>query len=163
MAEIERRVRKPLRLPGYDYSTPGWYLVTICVHHMEPRFGAVRNGTMILNTAGEIADRRWRGLVRRHPVDLDAYVIMPNHIHGIIVLQETTSVSRPTLGQIVASYKSLVMAEYSACVRAEMFPPYDHSLWQRGFQDRIIRNDRMLERLRTYIEGNPGRWTEKYG
>ena len=163
MTEIERRVRKPLRLPGYDYSTPSWYMVTICVHHMEPRFGVVRDGEMILNTGGEIADRRWRGLVHGSQVDLDTYVIMPNHIYGIIVLRDSETGSRLTLGQVVASYKSQVMAEYTDCVRAEMFPLYDRSLWQRGLQDRIIRNDHMLDTWHTYIEGNPGRWTEKYG
>jgi len=156
--------RKPLRVPGYDYSTPGFYMVTICVHHMECRFGEVRDGRMHLSTGGEIADRRWRHLPTRIPaIALDTYVVMPNHIHGIIEIQASGNDPRVSLSDVVLIYKSLVATEYSVCVQAGMFPPYDRSLWLRGFQDRIIRDDRMLDTLRAYIEGNPGRWTEKYG
>ena len=141
------------------------YMVTICVHHMEPRFGTVIDGQMHLNTAGEIADRHWRNLPRRFSeLSLDAYVIMPNHLHGILAIgDDLDGGPHLSLGRIVGAYKSMVSSEYAACVRAEMFPPFDRSLWLRGFQDRIVRDDQMLDTLRHYIQGNPGRWTEKYG
>jgi REP element-mobilizing transposase RayT len=106
------------------------YMVTICVHDMEHRFGTVIDGQMCLNMAGEIADRQWRRLPRRFPnVSLDAYVVMPNHVHGILeMVDEPNGASRLSLGRIVGAYKSLVSTEYAACVRAEMFPPYDRSL-----------------------------------
>ncbi len=158
------RIRKPLRAQGYDYSTPGLYLVTICVHHMEPRFGTVRDGQMLLNDAGMIVDAQWRAIPERYPgVNLDAFVVMPNHLHGIIHIAPEPDGAGESLSTIVGTFKSLVMADYSAGVRAGRFPRFDRSLWLRGFQDRIVRDDRMLDTSRAYIEGNPGRWQDKYG
>jgi len=158
------RVRKPLRAPGFDYATPGMYLVTICVHHMEPRFGTVRNGRVLLNDAGNMVITHWESIPERNSgVHLDAYVVMPNHLHGIIQLPLIPEGVGESLGTIVGTFKSLVTVDYSAGVRAGQFPRFDRSLWLRGFQDRIIRDDRMLDTLRAYVEGNPGRWQERHG
>ena len=162
----ERSFRKRLRAEGYDYSTPGMYMVTICVHHMERRFGAVQAGEVVLNEAGFIVERHWCDIPRRYPgVELDAFVIMPNHLHGIIALGVVGNdeSAHETLSTVVGTFKSLVMAEYSRGVHAKRFPQFNRSLWLRSFSDRIIRSDRMLETERTYIEGNPGRWQQKFG
>ncbi len=159
-----QRVRKPLRATGFDYTNPGMYMVTICVHHMEPRFGSVRDGMVVLNEAGRLVEAQWRSIPERFPgVRLDAHVVMPNHLHGIIQLPIRPDGKGESLSTIVGAFKSLVMGAYSAGVRAGRFPGFDRSLRLRGFQDRIIRDDRMLDTLQTYIEGNPGRWHERYG
>ena len=84
----ERHHRKSIRLQEYDYSQEGAYFVTICIHEMKCMFGRINNGSMTLNKHGVIAYEEWmRTKVIRPNVSLDAFVIMPNHIHGIIVIE----------------------------------------------------------------------------
>ncbi|MBA3380118.1 MAG: transposase [Chloroflexia bacterium] len=155
-------VRKKLRAQSYDYSSTGTYWVTICVYHMECRFGAVVDGIMRLNEAGRMVDDHWRSLPGRFAgLKLDAFIVMPNHLHGIIFLGAVDEGSPVSLSAVVGAFKSLTTVEYSHGVRTENFPPYDRSLWQRSFQDRIVQSDRRLDDLRGYVEGNPGRWQEK--
>ena len=79
--------RKPLRLAGWDYSSPGWYFVTICVQNMRPVFGTVVNGKMVLNNVGRMAHEMWLAVEHFHPeYHLDECVIMPNHVHGLVRL-----------------------------------------------------------------------------
>ena len=151
--------RKRLRAQGYDYSTHGAYVVTICVDRMEHRFGAVHDGRMLRNAAGDLVERIWTRIPDRFPaVALDAWVVMPNHIHGIIWIRQGTDNSSPTLSRIIQAFKSESTVEYGRGVRAGQFLPYRRGLWQRGFHDKIVRDDRMLEIERRYIEGNPGQW-----
>ncbi len=158
----KRFVRKPLRSPDYDYSSPGMYWVTICVHHMECRFGEVTDGLMHLNDAGLIVDSQWQDIPARYPgTALDAHVVMPNHVHGIVFLGTTVEGTPVSLGTIIGEFKSLVTVEYSRGVHEGRFPRYDRALWQRSFQDRIVQTDRRLDELRQYVEGNPGRWQAK--
>ncbi len=87
-ANLPRR-RSP-RMKDYDYSQPGTYFVTICTHRHRNQFGQVVDGTMQLNAAGAIAQKVWEGLPKRFPVLLDAWVIMPNHMHGILIITDST-------------------------------------------------------------------------
>lgn len=81
--------RKSIRLAGYDYSTPGAYFITICTHQRELLFGNVRNGKMELNEYGLIAHNEWmKTQEMRSNINLDAFVIMPNHVHGIIIIDD---------------------------------------------------------------------------
>jgi len=156
-------VRKKLRAQSYDYASTGTYWVTICVHHMECRFGAVVDGIMRLNEAGRMVDDHWRSLSNRHAsLELDAYVVMPNHRHGIIFLGVADEGFPVSLSAVVGAFKSLTTVEYSHGVRNGNFPPYDRSLWPRSFQDRIVQSDWRLKDLRRYVEGNPGRWQDKH-
>ena len=83
----DRHHRRSIRLKGHDYTQPGAYFVTICTRDRECLFGHMVNGEMRLNDAGEIARRCWEGIPDHFPsVELDAFVIMPNHVHGIIVI-----------------------------------------------------------------------------
>jgi len=85
--------RRSIRLKGYDYSRRGWYFITICTQNREMLFGDVVDGKMILNEAGRIADKCWREIPEHYPnVHLDEYVIMPNHIHGIIIINDHQNV-----------------------------------------------------------------------
>jgi putative transposase len=92
----EKHNRRSLRLKGYDYSQPGFYYITICTLDRINRFGDVENGKMILNNAGEMVDTEWNRIPKRYKhVILDKYQIMPNHLHGIIVICRRGGVSPP--------------------------------------------------------------------
>lgn len=158
--------RKPTRLPAWDYASAGGYFITTCLQQREPRFGSVIHGAMRLNAAGEMVTATWIANAVRYPgVVLDAFVVMPDHLHAIVYIGAAPSVSeqRAGLSRLMQSFKSITTLEYGRGVRAGLHPPYDRVLWQRSFYDHIVRDDRDLERVRAYIEGNPGRWTEKYG
>ena len=164
------------RLRGFDYSMEGTYFITICTKKREVFFGSVRDKNLELSWEGRIADEYWRAIPQHYPgVLLDAYVIMPNHVHGIIILQrdpvETghapslTNVptysaetghapslrKRPTVGNVVGSYKSAVKKK----IREEGGNDFD---WQLRFYDRIIRDERPLKEVRRYIIENPRKW-----
>jgi len=144
--------RKSPRLPDYDYSLSGGYFVTSCTHNKEYYFGRIKETVMQLSNIGQIANERWAMISEFHPsVRLSDYVIMPNHIHGILFLLETEDKS-PELGNIIGGYKSGV----SRVVGQEFHfkPP----LWQPRFHDHIIRNEIDLNRIREYIQTNPVRW-----
>jgi REP element-mobilizing transposase RayT len=129
---------------------------------MECRFGHVDEGQTHLNEAGEMGKRHWlEPPVHFAAVELDAFVIMPNHMHGIVFILETEGSPRVSLSTAIGSFKSRLTVEYSAGVRAGVFSLYDRTLWQRSFADRIVQSDHRLETLRQYVEGNPGRWQDK--
>jgi len=157
-------VRKPTRLRHFDYASCGMYFVTICVQHMESRFGYVVDGEVALNDAGAMIASTWGENIHRYRGSaLDAFVVMPNHLHSIVFIG--TDPNNPetdtSLNKIVQSFKSISTVEYARDVRAGKYPPFDKVLWQRGYHDRIFRNDRALDGARAYIEGNPGRWMER--
>lgn len=161
--------RKSPRLQGYDYSQAGAYFVTICTYQRLPLFGEVCNAEMHLNDLGEIAAACWVALPGHFPqVEQDAWVIMPNHMHGIILLgadegmPHGRAVARPysasaprTLGAIVNAYKGAV-------TRQARRIPGDEStrIWQGRYHDHIIRSERSLLALREYVLANPARWRE---
>lgn len=151
--------RKPNRLPGFDYASCGMYFVTICVQHMESRFGAIDDGCIRLNEAGLMIASAWEENASRYPgVALDAFVVMPNHVHAILFLGTDPELadSGVTLSRIVQAFKSCSTVEYARGVRASQYPAFDRVLWQRGFHDRILRNEQALDAAREYIERNPG-------
>ena len=160
--------RKKLRLPEYDYSWPGWYYVTVCTRDREPLFGQIVDDHMVLNHIGRIVEEEWlkTPLIRKN-VALDDYVIMPNHLHGIVIINDAivgaTRRVAPTeghpklrsasLGAILGQFKSIATKR----ARKECLLS-DRSLWQRGYYDHVIRNDADLHRIREYIATNPRRW-----
>lgn len=154
--------RKRMRAPNYDYANPGLYFVTICTRHMDHRFGTVQSGAVELNAAGDLVDTIWSAIPERHAgVDLDAWIVMPNHLHGILVLGTVPDGAVPTLGAVVGGFKSLTSVEYARKVSEGTFPRFDRTLWQRGFHDHIIRSEVSLAKAREYIAGNPARWTDR--
>lgn len=155
-------LRKRLRAQSFDYASPGAYWVTICVQHMECRFGQVYEGAMCLNEAGQMVSLHWQSLPERFAeLELDAFVVMPNHLHGIVFLNSTADDAPVSLSAIIGAFKSLTTVDYSRGVREGRLPPYDRTLWQRSFQDRIVQSEQRLNELRRYVEGNPGRWQDK--
>jgi putative transposase len=168
--------RRSIRIPGHDYAAPAAYYITICTKNRECLFGTVAAGTMRLNSIGEIARLCWEEIPIHFPnVETDTFVIMPNHVHGILwvngrqtdvsvgannylPLQPTRSRLFPmghgtskTVGSIIRGFKIGVMTG----VRKK-FPA--RPIWQRNYYERVIRNDPELNRIRQYIADNPAQW-----
>ncbi len=177
------RRRRSLRLRNHDYRQNAVYFVTICTHKAECLFGDVVDGEIMLSTLGNIANDEWLQTAKvRSYVELDAYVVMPNHIHGIICIfdesprathrvaptggnlgaaqfDHASRQSRPlqarSLGAIVGQYKAAVTRR----IRQLIASP-NMLVWQRGYYDSILQNERILHDVRSYIAANPERWVE---
>ena len=146
--------RKSPRLQGYDYSSEGAYFVTICTHQKRHIFGHIEQQKMTLNSHGIIASNIWLEIPQHFPsVALDAFVIMPNHVHGIVLLS-TTRPHSPKLGTVIGSYKSAV----TRLIRKQT--PEHLTIWQASYHDHIIRNDKSYHRIRNYVLTNPELWQE---
>jgi REP-associated tyrosine transposase len=152
-----RSYRRRLRLPHYDYASAGAYFVTICTHERACLFGHVRDDTMQLNVFGEIVENCWHLLPDLYPrLAADAFIVMPNHVHGIVVLATGSHgvvERRQALPEIVRAFKSLSARRINAIRNATGRP-----LWQRGYYEHIIRNEISLAEIRDYIAGNPAQW-----
>ncbi len=148
-----------MRLPHYDYSMAGAYFITICTKDKQCLFGRIENGIMLLNDYGKTAEYFLRMLPERYTgIILDEYVVMPNHVHAIIIITgnddiSPTSPQPPSLPLILGFYKMNSAKEIN---RHRQTPGF--AVWQRSYYDRIIRNDRELEEIRTYICNNPSKW-----
>lgn len=180
---------KSLRLRDFNYSNPGAYFVTICLHHGDSRFGDVLDDRVALNDAGLMAMDWWNELACKYPgVRLDEFIVMPNHLHGIIFITDGLESSRveaalsgrhdtrveaalrgrpsptpdtpPNLSRILDWYKTMTTNSYIRGVKALDWPRFDGHLWQRSFYDRIITRERTLELMRQYIQLNPLRWPQ---
>lgn len=152
--------RQSIRLKGYDYAKAGAYFVTICAWGKECVFGEVRDGAMHPGEAGQVTERFWQNLTERFPtLALDALVIMPNHLHGIIVLNasekpvEHEPLSPPTLGAVIRAFKSLSAISVNRLLGRAQRP-----VWQRNYYEHIIRDDEALDRIRAYVAANPRNW-----
>jgi len=158
--------RCSVRLKGYDYSQGGYYFVTICTQNRRPLFGEIKNDVMILNDAGKMVDRQWNGLAGRFKnIQLDEYIVMPNHFHGIIIIVANIRAGTrpaptplPTFGDMVGAFKSITSHEYINGVKQNHWKPFDGKLWQRNYYEQIIRNETSLQRIREYIINNPRQW-----
>jgi putative transposase len=142
--------RRSTRLQGADYAAAGAYFVTICTHQKACLFGSVKMVSVVLNAYGDIADECWQAIPLHFPhVELDSYIVMPNHIHGILVVEAEGA----ALGVIVQSFKAAV----SRRLRQEALH-LEGSIWQRNYYEHIIRNDDDFSRIKGYILENPQRW-----
>jgi len=148
------------RLKEWDYSSPWWYYITVNSKNHSEWFGSIVNGEMRLNEFGIIANKCWlESPLHFTNVELDNYVIMPNHIHGIIIINQIVETRHAsslrnksiTLSNIVGSFKSAVSKQ-----------AHENGLnnfsWQARFYDRIIRNEKELFNIRRYISQNPLKW-----
>jgi REP element-mobilizing transposase RayT len=160
-APIRRRDRKVLRLKSYDYSKTGGYFITICTHNRRSLFGEVINQEMWLNEAGEINEQWWLKLRNKFSkISLDSYIIMPNHLHGIIMINSVGAIHelpllrRQMLIPKMVGYFKMNSAKYINKLKDIKGIP----LWQRNYYERIIRNENELSRIREYIQNNPLKW-----
>ena len=183
----EKHHPRSIRLKGYDYSQPGAYFVTIRVQNGQFLFGAVVDDTMYLNDIGLMVQGEWKQLPQRFSIELDVYVVMPNHFHAIVVVTDnnvgaslvdapdragtrpapTNASNRvgtrlaPTeaLGDMIGAFKSITTNEYISGVDEFSWPRFNKRFWQRNYHEHIIRNEEELNRIREYILTNPLRWT----
>lgn len=158
MSDDRPRARRPsLRLPHYDYALPGGYFVTICTHHRACFFGQVLNGSLALAPGGQMVQDAWEELPERFPhLALGAFIVMPNHVHGILLLQD--EVFGVSLGQIVGAFKSITTHRYILGVKRSGWPRFDGRLWQDNYFEHVIRNEEAMDRIREYIVSNPASW-----
>jgi REP element-mobilizing transposase RayT len=170
---------KSVRLPYYDYASPGMYSVTLCVRQRECIFGKIENGVMILNEIGALVKQEWlRSAEVRRELTLDEFIIMPNHLHGIVFINEmegkideasraralhrilepvprrgSRERSPRSLSSFVAGFKA-----YSNKVVNDIRHTPGLRLWQPSFFEYVIRDEKGLTRMRFYVQENPARW-----
>ncbi len=173
--------RHSIRLPGYDYSQPGAYFITICTHNRQCLFGEIVDGEIMMNEFGELVKTEWQktGIIRPNIV-IDAFVIMPNHLHGILIINDDFCYCRDTLQRvstigrkinennqieqfgkptknsiptIVRLFKSTTTKQINQIRQTPGIP-----VWQRNYYEHIIRDTDDLSRIRHYIADNPKNW-----
>ena len=185
--QSDRHHRRSIRLKGYDYSAAGAYFVTVCSQNRECLFGDVVDGKMRLNDVGHMVYKAWNDLsVKYSDIETDEFVVMPNHVHGIIVIvgagpcacpgihaRPESCTAQPQTGQpqgvapttlslpeIVHRFKSFTTAEYRNGVRLQHWPPFNSKLWQRNYYEHIIRSEEEMNRIREYTIENPIKWAD---
>ncbi|MBN2290319.1 MAG: transposase [Candidatus Glassbacteria bacterium] len=156
----ENRNRRSIRLADYDYATPGAYLVTICTWNRECLFGEIRDGKMFLNVLGDMVSRYWQAIPGHFKnVKLDEFVVMPYHIHGLLIIEDSSGeaclapTKGPALGAIVGAFKSSVTR-----VAGKTCGFTGRQLWQRNYYEHVARNEMDLDDTRRYIVDSPARW-----
>lgn len=132
--------RRSIRLPGYDYASSGYYFVTICSQARDVTFAEPVTRDLVKDT--------WHGLAKRFPnVELDEFVVMPDHLHGVVLVMESGGAS---LSKIMRVFKSI-----SAIGVNRLLDRHERPVWQRNYYERVIRNEHELEAVRQYIRDNP--------
>jgi putative transposase len=176
--------RRSIRLQDYDYTQAGAYFVTIVTQNRACLFGDILAGRSQLNDAGEMVQVAWEELSKNYPgVETDHFVVMPNHIHGVIVLVETGSCACPESGgqpqgvaptklrfanagvtrslslpDVLHRFKTLTTQRYARGVKEDGWVRFNRRLWQRNYFEHVIRDENALNRIRQYILDNPMRW-----
>lgn len=181
-----QRNRRSIRLQGYDYSQAGAYFVTLCTQDRECLFGEIVNGEMRLNEAGRVVAHEWIKTAKiRDEIELDEWVVMPNHFHGILVIADgrgDPQVARknppvaPMNGTTISGEQGdrrvaptgpqprsigAVMAGFKSAATKrinELRQTPGTKLWQRNYWEHIVRNEPELNRIREYIHNNPAQW-----
>jgi REP element-mobilizing transposase RayT len=128
----------------------GAYFITVCAARRGAVFGDVTDAGVRLNDVGRITADCLVGLPHHHDVVLDASIVMPDHVHAVVMLG--VGRARPHLSVVVGTFKAAVARKTRI-----------RGMWQRGFYDHVVRDDVDLDRVRDYIDGNPGRWFERRG
>jgi REP element-mobilizing transposase RayT len=172
--------RRSIRLKGYDYSSGGMYFFTACTHDRVLLFGRIHEGQMEESDFGAIIRQHWTALPQRFlTIKLDAFVVMPNHVHGIIVLTEsvgagshrtssnatglvssgeegggTPPLQKPGLGSVIGYFKHQAAKQINIRRRTPGLP-----VWQRGYFARVIRDEDGLRIAREYVYNNPLHWS----
>ena len=181
----QRHHRRSIRLPDYDYSQPGAYFITMVTYQRDCLFGNIVDGKMHLSAMGQIAEEHWRLIPEHFPqVELGAYVIMPNHVHGIIIINGRSNasafdrrgttmscpdiscpdvscpdVAREKFGKPVRGSIPTIVRSYKASVTRRIQRERNATaIWQRNYYERVIRNDEAHHRISLYIESNVARW-----
>jgi putative transposase len=148
--------RRPPRLTGFDYARPGAYFVTICTHGRACLLSEVRDFQVRKTQIGEVVSECWLELPSSYSfVELDVFIVMPNHFHGILWIGEE-NLGKKSLGQIIASFK----ARSASRILKEGLTA--HKVWQSDFFEHIVRTEKDLIRIREYIANNPENWANDH-
>lgn len=160
MPDEESPQRKRLRLSGYDYANSGVYFITVCVKNRLRLFGRVESQVMKCSAAGQMVEYWWQEIAHKYAgIQIMDYVIMPNHVHGLLHLHDGTS-TVPSIPDALRWFKSMTTNAYIQGVNRLGWFPFAGSLWQRSYYDHIIRNETDYHRICEYILHNPSRWDE---
>ncbi|BAY76754.1 hypothetical protein NIES25_32110 [Nostoc linckia NIES-25] len=173
----QKHHRRSIRLKGYDYTQPGAYFITICTKARQCLFGNVVKGKMQLNCLGHIAFNCWQTIPDHFPhVELDSFVVMPNHLHGILIITNkpvgaqqccalnqhldcnTEKFGKPvndSISTVIRSYKGVVSKRINIIWQTK-----GQSIWQRNFYEHIGREEKSVDNIREYILNNPQRWAD---
>jgi REP-associated tyrosine transposase len=173
---LRSELRRSLRLQGDDYTIDGAYFVTIVTQDRALLFGNVDDCEVRYSDAGLVIDSWWRSIEPRFPTVLtDEYVVMPNHLHGVLFIGGQTENDRPwkgghtgpplqrnvpgnpSLSKIMQWFKTMTTNVYIRGVKEDGWPPFRKRLWQRDYHDHVVRNERALNDIRAYIINNPVR------
>lgn len=182
--------RRSIRLQHFDYSQAGALFVTICTYNRENLFGGIAAGLMRLNDAGRMAGKCWNDIPSHFPnVELDGFVIMPNHVHGIIVIIDAdANVAANNLSEILAKNQSTLREKNISPLQCPETTIHSigtsgtigsivrgfkigvtkwfrqqtdiHQVWQRNYWEHVIRNETEREQIREYMRTNPVRWEQ---
>lgn len=161
MTASDLRHRRTIRLPDCDYSHPGAYFVTVCTRNRAPMFGEIADGKMLLNLYGHVADESWVWLSEQYSyVNVGEWVVMPNHLHGILFLGVadrplTSPYGVKSLGRLVGAFKLRSTRRINDLRGVPGLP-----VWQRNYHEHIIRDETDLDHICEYIINNPTRWLE---
>ena len=179
---MKRQHRRSIRLEGWDYTRLGAYFVTVCTQNRRIVFGDIENNTMKLNQLGLIVEKKWKDIPKHFAnVQLDAFQIMPNHIHGILFIVNDVGAKHSKIGlhkqndnhtenasplqtwpqgtqpgslsAIMQNYLSITTRKINQIRKTP-----GNKLWQRNYYDRIVRNESELHKIREYIVNNPLKW-----
>jgi len=162
--EMKYKQHKQYRLPHYNYASSGYYFITIVSKHRAHYFGEIVEGKMVLSPIGATVQKCWMMIPSiTLYAKVDAFVVMPDHVHGIILLEnepeilsnlESVSKFQPQIRSL-----SIVVRSFKAAVtRAARQLSPGIEVWQSRFHDRIVRNEKELQAVRRYIDNNPMRW-----
>jgi putative transposase len=170
--------RRSIRLQGYDYTWDGAYFITICSHERQLLFGSIHEAKMTLNVYGQIVAQEWQKTPLLRPyVQLGLFVVMPNHLHGIIAIEHqalpasltepspdsvgaqraapsTPHVPSQSLGAIIRAFKSAVTR------RVRIEHDMSSTIWQRNYHEHIIRDEASYNQIVGYVENNPALWVQ---
>jgi putative transposase len=168
----EKHHRRSMRLKGYDYSAAGAYFITLCTYRRQCLFGEIMDGAMHLNLYGKIAKEEWiQSSIIRQEIELDEWIIMPDHMHGIVMITDHNADARAhgrvplppkpfislrqpqSISSFMAGFKSAVTKRINILRDTPGTP-----VWQRNYHERIIRDELALNNIRRYIQMNPIHW-----
>ena len=155
--------RRSLRLKNYDYAQQIGCFVTLRTMNRECLFGEIRDGGIQLNDIGLMVRQEWNKLHENyHGLETDQFIVMPNHLHGIILLTAGAPPGNApaiSLPDVVHQFQSYTTARYLFGVALLNWPPFYDTLWQRNYYERTIRNNKELKTVRDFIRNNPLQWS----
>jgi len=149
LVSIEPRERKTIRLQGYDYSKSGVYFVTVCVTDRHMLLGNVIENKVVLTEIGQIVEDAIQVIPSVYDsVSVERHVVMPNHVHMLLVLRSALDHAAPSVSRIIQQWKGIITKQAT------------FAFWQRSFHDRIIKDRDKYQMITEYIENNPRNWKQ---